>query len=99
LLRWVAKAGGTTEFSNQYLFPGNKRSEPNAVVSTYRMPQTSDWDLVGQELDRELAPGESYETYIASSDDGTAEIQGPHCLARANAKRLLAARSWRYNHD
>ncbi len=77
LLRWVAKAGGTTEFSNQYLFPGNKRSEPNAVVSTYRMPQTSDWDLVGQELDRELAPGESYETYIASSDDGTAEIQGP----------------------
>lgn len=77
LLRWVARAGSTTEFSNQYLFPANKHNDPNAVVSTYRMPQTSDWDLVGQELDRELAPGESYETYIASTDDGTAEIKGP----------------------
>ncbi|MCA9079528.1 MAG: hypothetical protein KDA58_03170 [Planctomycetaceae bacterium] len=77
LLRWVAKAGTSVEFSNQYLFPASKSHDPDAIVATYRMPQTSDWDLVGQQLDCELAPGESCETFVASTDDGSANLQGP----------------------
>ncbi len=77
LLKWVGKQGEDFEYTNQYLFPTAKREQREAVVSLYRMPVAFDWDLVGQNLGQALAPGESTEMFIPSTDDGTAEINAP----------------------
>ncbi|MEZ5941634.1 MAG: hypothetical protein R3C18_09595 [Planctomycetaceae bacterium] len=76
LLKWVGRSGDETEYTNQYLFqPGSTKSKSD-LISIYRMPVAFDWDLVGQNLGKELAPGESYETFIPSVDDETANVDG-----------------------
>ena len=76
LLKWVAKKGESMEYTNQYLFPSSQDSR-DALVPIYRMPVATDWDIVGQNLGKELGPGESIETFIASTDDGSAQIEAP----------------------
>ncbi len=75
LLRWVVKAEQQQEYSNQYLFPKDAK-ENSEAIATYRHSKTSDWDMKDQKLGTVLAPGESVETYIASSENtdlGSAE--------------------------
>ncbi|WP_145204840.1 hypothetical protein [Thalassoglobus polymorphus] len=75
LLRWVVKAEQQQEYSNQYLFPEDAKKNSD-VIATYRHSKTSDWDMKDQKLGTVLAPGESMETYIASSENtdlGSAE--------------------------
>lgn len=73
LLRWVTNSEQQREFSNQYLF-GEGASQPEDEISTYRHSKTSDWDLSGQNLGKVLKPGESYETYIASTESLPVEL-------------------------
>lgn len=73
LLRWVTNSKQQREFSNQYLF-AEGASEPEQEISTYRHSKTSDWDLRDQKLGEVLKPGESYETYIASTESLPEEL-------------------------
>lgn len=73
LLRWVTNSKQQREFSNQYLF-AEGATEPEDEISTYRHSKTSDWDLRDQNLGEVLEPGESYETYIASTESLPEEL-------------------------
>lgn len=68
LFRWVVKTDLQQEFSNYYLFADGTTNDRD-VISTYRHSKTSDWDFKGQQLGQVLAPGESLETFIASSEE------------------------------
>lgn len=69
LFRRVIRSSSDREYTNQYLFsPGAKTIDD--VVTVFSHPATSEWDLADQKLGGSLAPGESLETYLPSSDFG-----------------------------
>lgn len=70
LFRWVVKVEEQREFSNYYLFPADA-SGPDDIIPVYRHSKDSDWDLRDQQLGKLLKPGESLETYLASSENPT----------------------------
>ena len=61
--------------SNTFLAPTGKQKE-GPIVFSYPAAQNSEWDMVGQDLGRKLAPAESIETFIPSDHDGLAELDG-----------------------
>lgn len=73
LLRWVTNSAQQREYSNQYLF-AEGASQSSDEISTYRHSKTSDWDLLDQQLGHVLEPGESFETYIASTEELPTEL-------------------------
>jgi hypothetical protein len=77
LFKFVANPQGGLEYSNQYLYPRRGKVQPEDRVAIFRHSIHADWDLAGQNLGRELAPGESVEIFIPSADDGTADLQAP----------------------
>lgn len=73
VLRWVVKVEQQREFSNYYIVP--QGADKNAeTVQLFRHPPTSDWDMAGQDLGRVLKPGESFETYLPTSESGLDEL-------------------------
>ena len=62
--------------SNQFVCSARSRSDPSSLVLMYDHPPTSEWDLSEQHLGVALAPGESLETYLPSSEDGPM-LSGP----------------------
>lgn len=52
------------------------KQKSGPVVFVYDHPQSSEWDLVDQHLDRVLAPGESFETYIPTTEEDLDELTG-----------------------
>ena len=46
------------------------------VVFSYPAAQNSEWDMVGQNLGKTLAPGESVETFIPSDPEGLEWLSG-----------------------
>ncbi len=73
MLRWVVKVEQQREFSNYYIVP--QGADKNAeTVQLFRHPPTSDWDMAGQDLGRVLKPGESFETYLPTSESGLDEL-------------------------
>lgn len=71
LLRWVTKSDQQRDYSNQYLI------DPTGTeIPIYRHSKTSDWDMKDQQLGKLLAPGESYETYICSTESIPAALPG-----------------------
>ncbi|WP_437224887.1 hypothetical protein SH661x_003826 [Planctomicrobium sp. SH661] len=70
VLRWVSKAGQPVEFTNYFISPEGTTDRNAPTVQLYRLPVDSDWDLAGQELGKVLQPGESYETYLISAEEG-----------------------------
>ncbi len=70
VLRWVTKAKQNWDFTNQYITGKGASSRTAPSLQLYRLPPQGDWDLKDQELGKVLQPGESYVTYLASSDDG-----------------------------
>ncbi|MEW4489096.1 hypothetical protein AB1L42_13530 [Thalassoglobus sp. JC818] len=73
-LRWV-RSSDQGEYSNYYLF--NTQADANAQpVSTYHLTSSSDWDMKDQQLGKVLQPGESFVTYLASSEDGIESLSG-----------------------
>jgi hypothetical protein len=75
LLRWVLKSDEFREYSNYYIAPQGV-SEDAPAVQAYPLSNTSDWDMKSQKLGHVLAPGESYETYIATSEEGLESLSG-----------------------
>jgi|GEM_PF-2876422 len=74
ILRWVPKAKQKWDYSNQYITYQGADSRSAPMVQLYRLPPQGDWDLKDQELGKALKPGESYVTYLASSDEGLDEM-------------------------
>lgn len=70
VLRWVSKSGQLTEFTNYYIAEQGTKNRKSPTVQLYRLPVDSDWDMVGQDLGKTLEPGESYETFLASAEEG-----------------------------
>jgi hypothetical protein len=46
------------------------------LVFLYDHPETSEWDFVGQQLGRVLQPGESFDTFIPSTEEGLDQLTG-----------------------
>lgn len=63
-------------YANNFLVqkPDKPRSHP--LVFVFDHPQSSDWDMAGQQLGKELQPGESLETYIPTTEEGIDRLQG-----------------------
>ncbi|SFI59952.1 hypothetical protein [Planctomicrobium piriforme] len=70
VLRWVPKARQTWDYTNYYVTERDTTNRNAPSLQLYRLPSASDWDLKDQELGKELKPGESYITYLASTDEG-----------------------------
>lgn len=74
VLRWIQKSGHPQEYSNYYIIPAGTRNPREFMLQLYRLPVNSEWDLQGQSLGKVLAPGETYETYLASSDENVTTL-------------------------
>lgn len=65
------------DFALPFLCPEAERKAENGEhFLVYDMPEFSEFLLEGQQIDRWLTPGESYETYIPSQDNLT-QLSGP----------------------
>ncbi len=62
--------------SNNFLVqqPDKPRSFP--LVFVYDQQESNDWDMAGQQLGKELQPGESVETYIPTTEEGIDRLKG-----------------------
>lgn len=86
VLRWIQKSGHPQEYSNFYIIPAGTRNPREHMLQLYRLPANSEWDIEGQSLGKVLAPGESYETYLASSDEDVADLPN-HLLWRVQIRK------------
>ncbi|RLS58067.1 MAG: hypothetical protein DWH91_03010 [Planctomycetota bacterium] len=76
-------------FANNFVVPASKKASGGPVVFVYDHPETSEWDLSGQDLGKTLGPGESWETYIPTTEDGLEELQG-ELLWRVHVRKGLS---------
>lgn len=74
VLRRVSRRGQAAEFTNYFITNEGTRDRQAPTIQIYRLPVDSDWDMAGQELGKVLAPGESYETYLAASEEETSQL-------------------------
>jgi hypothetical protein len=61
------------------------------VVFLYDHPETSEWDFVGQQLGRVLQPGESFDTYVPSAEEGLDQLAG-EMLWRVHFRKVYSPR-------
>lgn len=76
-------------YANNFVVPASKKAAGGPVVFVYDHPETSEWDLSGQDLGKTLGPGESWETYIPTTEDGLDELQGD-LLWRVHVRKGLS---------
>ncbi|WP_437186065.1 hypothetical protein SH668x_003193 [Planctomicrobium sp. SH668] len=74
ILRWVTNSKFKHDLSNNYIAEAGTKIRDAQELPLYRLPVSSDWDMVGQELGKVLSPGASYETYLTSSDEGLDQL-------------------------
>ncbi|WP_437192130.1 hypothetical protein [Planctomicrobium sp. SH527] len=86
VLRWVPKARQSWDFTNQYITNVGAKSKSAPGMQLYYLPAGSDWDMKDQFLGKELGPGESYVTYLASSDEGFDNL-GENLLWRVQIRK------------
>ena len=60
--------------ANNFLCQADKKAEPGSQVLLYDAVST--WDLQGQKLGTVLKPGEVWETYVATTEDGVGSLKG-----------------------
>lgn len=64
--------------TNNYLCLEKDRIPKGKKITVYDWPANSEWLMKGQELDTELHPGETWETYIPTNDERDIDsLQGP----------------------
>ena len=63
-------------FANNFLVQKLDKPRSYPLVFVFDHPQSSDWDMAGQQLGKQLQPGESLETYIPTTEDGIDRLQG-----------------------
>lgn len=62
--------------ANQFVCRASEKTDGGTQVLVYDHPPTSEWDLIGQQLGRPLAPGESLEMYIPTEEEGLDRLTG-----------------------
>lgn len=62
--------------ANNFVCRAPDKGQSGPVVFVYDLPQASEWDLAGQQLGRTLQPGESVETYVATTEEGLDQLTG-----------------------
>lgn len=75
-LLFARKGHGETTQANHLVFRRDVKDRNGPVVFAYDEPTTSEWDLAGQQLGRVLAPGESVETYLPTTEEGLEGLTG-----------------------
>lgn len=63
-------------FANNFLVQKQDKPRQHPLVFVFDHPLSSDWDMAGQQLGKQLQPGESLETYIPTTEDGIDRLQG-----------------------
>lgn len=91
VLRWVSKSKQNWDFTNQYITNVGAKSKSAPGLQLYYLPASSDWDMKDQFLGKELKPGESYVTYLASSDEGFDNL-GDDLLWRVQIRKGYSAK-------
>ncbi len=66
---------GMTEAKN-FVCRADDKARRGPLVFLYDHPVTSEWDFVGQQLGHVLQPGESFETYVPSAEEGLDQLMG-----------------------
>ena len=62
--------------ANNFLVQTQDKPRSYPLVFVFDHPQTGDWDMAGQQLGKELQPGESLETYIPTTEEGIDRLKG-----------------------
>lgn len=62
--------------ANNFLARSSEKSLHGHRVLVYDLPIDSEWGLVGQSAGRKIGPGESLETFIPTTEEGIAELEG-----------------------
>ncbi len=63
-------------FANNFLVQKLDKPRSYPLVFVFDHLQSSEWDMAGQQLGKQLEPGESLETYIPTTADGIDHLQG-----------------------
>ncbi len=70
-------SAGDTDRANTFLVQRKDKPRSSPLVYVYDHPYaSSNWDLAGQHLGRQLQPGESLETYIPTTEEGIDRLRG-----------------------
>lgn len=67
---------GETELANQIVFPAERKASGGSLAFMIEHPETSEWDLKGQQLGYRLKPGESLETYLPTQPGSADNLTG-----------------------
>ncbi len=62
--------------ANNFVCRLEEKRPDGRLVYMYDFPLQSEWDIVGQEAGRRLGPGESYETFVPSQEQGLDALSG-----------------------
>lgn len=62
--------------ANNWLCRTDERAAHDRHVMVYDLSPDSNWQIAGQNLDRELRPGESIETFIPTTEEGWESLSG-----------------------
>lgn len=71
------KRNAMQEYSNNYVCRQAERKPLGKRISVYYLPIKGEWLLKDQDLDRELKPKDSWETYVATNDQEMSDLEGP----------------------
>ncbi len=62
--------------ANTFVCQAEQKRRDGHRLLVYDLPPTGDWDLKGQNVGRELKPGDSFSTYIASETGDIEKLKG-----------------------
>jgi hypothetical protein len=66
---------GESVVTNNFLCEADKRGPKDVRFFAFDMPETSEYRVLQQELDVDVAPGQTWETFIGS-EEGVTEMAG-----------------------
>ncbi|MEK6257687.1 MAG: hypothetical protein AABP62_03620 [Planctomycetota bacterium] len=66
---------GEKVFANNFLVAAENRKLTRSVFHVYDMPPHSEFAIIGQKLDTELPPGETWQTFVPSEEEAL-ELKG-----------------------
>jgi len=62
--------------ANNFVCKTTEKSRNGDLVYMYDLPEGGSWDLQGEDLGTDLKPGETLETYVATTPEGIDELSG-----------------------
>jgi hypothetical protein len=91
--RVFKKQGPQRIFTNGFLCAADERRQGGQLYYVYELPELSEFVVVGQDLNRDLPPGDAWETFIPSQEEAV-ELSGD-CVWRVQFRKGYNRRSGR----